>query len=57
MIGNVSYEVTMGLPKGSTYFGHVVVNFILRANSSNNTNNSLFIDFLGNQISNLAING
>ena len=45
MISNVSYEVTVALPKGDNYFGHVLVNFHVK--KLTNDVNQLFIDFLG----------
>lgn len=56
MIGNVSYDVNIALPKGDQYFGRVAAKFDVKA-LAKGANDQLFIDFYGSEVGNLVING
>jgi len=46
MIGDVSYDVNIALPKGDKYFGRVAAKFHVKA-LPKGVNDQLFIDFFG----------
>ena len=52
-VENVNYDVTLAIPKGEHYFGHVIATFSLKEVPEK----SLGLDFRGIKISNLNING
>ena len=53
IVSDCSYDVTLALPKGETYYGHVVIKFKL----SEVPTKSLYIDFRGVKIGALTVNG
>ena len=53
IIENVSYEVTLALPKGANFFGHTKATFTLTEVPSK----MISLDFAGLKISSLVING
>ena len=53
IVSDCSYDVTLALPKGEVYFGHVIVKFKL----SEVPTKSLYMDFRGVKIGNLIVNG
>lgn len=55
LLSEVSYQFTLALPKGKTYFGEVEVNFTLKKNLTEK-DDTLFLDFVGNNVSNLVVN-
>ena len=54
MIRNVSYEVSMTIPKGDRYFGNLITTFHVK--SIENDTGTLFIEYKGEKIDNLKIN-
>ena len=53
LISKCSYDVTLALPKGENYFGHVICTFTLSALPTK----PLYLDFRGIKIGKLTING
>lgn len=54
LLSNVSYEVTLALPRGDSYYGHYKVSFELGALPASKP---LCLDFRGMKIDKLHING
>ena len=55
MISDTAYDVSVALPKGSTYFGHVKIDF--NAKQVPSKDKPIFLDYLGQKIKNFKING
>ena len=55
MISDTMYDVSIALPKGDTFFGHVKIQF--SAKEAPSKDKPLFLDFLGKKIKNVKING
>ena len=53
IIDNVSYQVTLAMPKGANFFGHTKATFSLKEVPSK----MISLDFAGLKISSLVING
>jgi len=45
MISDTAYDVSVALPKGSTYFGHVKIDF--NAKQVPSKDKPIFLDYLG----------
>ena len=54
-ISDTRYDVSVALPKGDKYFGHVTINFDI--NDIKKADKPLFVDYLGTQIRNFVVNG
>jgi aminopeptidase N len=55
MISDTVYDVSIALPKGDAFFGHVKVQF--SAKEAPSKDKPIFLDFLGKKIKNVRING
>lgn len=54
IVQNVSYKVSLGLPKGKVYFGQVEMEFHLKQMGEDNK--PLFLDFYGVDVGDILIN-
>ena len=54
VISDTSYEVSVALPKGDTYFGHIQIN--LNIQDKKKLTKPLFIDYFGTKIQHLIMN-
>ena len=56
VLSNITYDVKLALIKGKTYFGTTKINFVYKASNSTKQQ-PLFIDYHGDKIQKLKING